>query len=148
MNHSKYVPSCMALLLISCAASAQNTPDAGALMRQTEQNIRYQQLQQSSQNRLSLPPAAVLDAATLITVEHFKFVGHQLLSDQQLQTLAAPYAGRPLVKDDLQKLLDAVSAGYQQAGGQALVYIPRQNLSGPELLVQVIESRAQVHPSR
>jgi hemolysin activation/secretion protein len=138
----------MALLLISCAASAQNTPDAGALMRQTEQNIRYQQVQQNAQSRLSLPPAAVLDDTTLITVEHFKFAGQQLLTEQQLQAVAVPYAHRPLVKADLQKLLDAVSAAYQHAGGQALVYIPRQSLSGPELMIQVIESRGQMPPLR
>lgn len=135
--------ACAVVSYVSLNAYAQApapTYDAGALMRQTEQNIRYQQ-QQNSQNRLSFPPAAELDAQTAITVEKFRFVGQHLFSNSQLQALAAPFVGRLLHKDDVQQLLDTVVAAYQKAGGQAMVYVPRQALSGPELTIQLIEGR-------
>ena len=41
---------------------------------------------------------------------------------------------------ELQHLTDAVSEAYRQAGWLVRAYIPRQDLSGPELTVQVIET--------
>ena len=121
---------------------AQTMPvfDAGALMRQTEQNIRQNQLQQATKKRESLPPQAVLSDATLVTVERFKFLGNQRLTTEQLQRVVAPFANRPLNQHDLNHLADAISQEYRKTGWLVQAYIPRQNLAGPELVVQVIES--------
>jgi hemolysin activation/secretion protein len=138
MNQSIYIPSCLALLLISGAANAQ--PDAGGLMRQVEQNSRQAQLQQAAQQRYLLPPAAALSETTVVTVERFKFNGYKRLSLEQLQAVAAPFANKPLNSHDLQQLTEALIQEYRQAGWVVQAYIPRQNLSGPELTIQLIES--------
>ncbi len=140
MKHSKFVPLIVSLLLVSLTAAAQTIPDAGALMRQTEQNIRQSQLQQAAKKRDSLPPAAVLTDATVVTVERFKFLGNQRLSTEQLQMAVLPFANRPLNQHDLHHLTDAISQEYRKTGWLVQAYIPRQNLAGPELLIQVIES--------
>ena len=139
MRHK--TPSFVALaLLVGVSAFAQNIPDAGALMRQTEQNLRQSQLQQASQKREALPPAAVFNEATVVTAERFKFVGNRRLSTEQLQAAVATFANRPLNSHDLQYLTDAVSQQYRKTGWLVQAYIPRQDLSGPELTLQVIES--------
>lgn len=109
-------------------------------MRQTEQNIRQSQLQQGEKKRVSLPPEAVLTDATRVTAQRFKFLGNQRLSTDQLQTVAAPFANRALNQHDLQHLTDAINQEYRKTGWWVQAYIPRQNLAGEELVVQVIES--------
>lgn len=135
-------------LLFSASAGAQTMPDAGALMRQIEQNTRQSQMQQAAQKRESLPPAAVFGETTVVTVERFKFNGNKLFSTDQLQLVAAPFANRPLNQHDLQQLTHAVSEAYRQTGWLVQAYIPRQNLAGPELTVQVIESIPPSKPAQ
>ncbi len=135
--------TCLILGVVTGPKVCAQTPpvfDAGALMRQTEQNIRHSQLQQAAKKRDSLPPQAVLSDTTLVTAERFKFLGNQRLTTDQLQTVAASFANRPLNQHDLHHLTDAISQEYRKTGWLVQVYIPRQNLAGPELAVQVIES--------
>ena len=145
MTHTR--TPCLASFLASSVfcvfnVTAQTPPafDAGALMRQNEQNITQSQMQQAAQKRASLPPAAVLTEGTIVTAERFKFNGNQRLSTEQLQRVVAPFANRALNLHDLQQLTQAVSELYRQTGWLVQAYIPRQNLTGPELTVQVIES--------
>ena len=139
MKHSKYEFLCIALIAVP-SVWAQTIPDAGALMRQTEQMMRQSQMQRSSQMREALPPAMVMSESTLLTVQVFKFSGNQLFTAEQLQSVVAGYANRPLNQHDLKHLTDAVSAAYRQAGWLVQAYIPRQDLSNGEMTVQVIES--------
>lgn len=140
MKHSKFAPLLVSFLGCGPIAMAQTLPDAGALMRQTEQNSRLNQQLLAAQRRDALPPAAVFNDATVVNVERFKFHGQQRLSLEQLQQVAAPFAHRPLTSRDLQHLTEAVSQEYRRAGWLVQAYIPRQNLAGPELTIQVIES--------
>jgi hemolysin activation/secretion protein len=128
------------LAVLSASTWAQNIPDAGALMRQTEQMMRQNQMQRSSQMREALPPAMVMTESTVLTVQAFKFSGNKLFTSEQLQSVVAAYANRPLNPRDLQHLTDAVSAAYRQTGWLVQAYIPRQDLTNGELTVQVIES--------
>ena len=144
---------CIAVLtvLFVCTAPgvwAQTMPDAGALMRQTEQALRFDQMQRNAQRRESLPPAMVFDDATRVTAARIKFVGAKRLSDDLLQTAAKPYLDRPLTQHDLQRLTEAIADAYRQAGWLVQVYIPRQDLATPELTLQVIESIPPSKPIR
>ena len=138
MHHASTVVAAFALL--STVAPAQTIPDAGALMRQNEQTIKQNQMQQAAQRRAALPPAEVLSESTVVTAERFKFLGNQRLTTEQLQKVAAPFANHPLNQHDLQHLTEAISQEYRKAGWLVQAYIPRQNLAGSELVVQVIES--------
>ena len=129
-----------------CAcAQPINTPqpppyDAGALLRQIEQSNRLSQMQQMAQKREALPPVMVLNDATLLNVEHFKFNGNKILSTEQLQAVVAPFTNRSLTSQDVQHLTSAVSEAYRQIGWIVQAYIPKQDITGPELTLQVIES--------
>ncbi len=141
MTHTRLCYLALGLFTAGHVA-AQSPPgiDAGALMRQTEQNIRQsQQLQQAAQKRDALPPQAVLPEGTVVIAERFKFMGNQRLSTQQLQAVVVPFANRPLKPVDLQHLTDAISQEYRKAGWLVQAYLPHQNLAGSELVIQVIE---------
>jgi hemolysin activation/secretion protein len=135
-------PANLAALALFLAASlgAQTMPDAGALMRQSEQMFKQSQQQRIQPQRASLPPEMVMTDATVVTAQRFKFNGNQLLTAGQLQAVAVPFANRPLQQHDLQQLTYAVSEAYRHTGWLVQVYIPRQSLTGAELTVQVIES--------
>ena len=139
-------PACLAIN----ATAQQNVPtyDAGALMRQTEQMMRQNQMQQAAQKRELLPPSAVINETTVVQVERFKFSGNKILSADQLQLVAVAYVNRPLKQHDLQHLLDAISAAYRQTGWLVQAYIPRQDLAATEITVQVIESIPPSKPLR
>jgi hemolysin activation/secretion protein len=127
-------------LLLGTSAGAQTMPDAGALMRQSEQMFKQSQQQRIQPQRASLPPEMAMNDTTSVTVQRFRFNGNQLLTAGQLQAVALPFANRPLKQQDLQQLTHAVSEAYRQAGWLVQAYIPRQTLTGVELTLQVIES--------
>jgi len=135
------VISVAVLALCSANVSAQApTYDAGALMRQAEQSFQQNQMQRNLQKRDALPPEMVLNDATSLTVERFKFQGNKLFSNEQLQRVAAPYADKTLNQHDVNQLIRDISEAYRQTGWLVQVYIPRQNLDAKELMVQVVES--------
>jgi hemolysin activation/secretion protein len=115
-------------------------PDAGALMRQSEQMFKQSQMQRTPLPRATLPAEMVINETTLITAQRVKFNGNQLLTEGQLQAVAVPFVNRPLKELDLQQLTHAVSEAYREAGWLVQAYIPNQSLTGGALTVQVIES--------
>ena len=135
-------------VLFSAAAAAQNIPDAGALMRQTEQNIRFSEMQRSVQIRDALPPEAEFTDKTSVVAKRFKFNGNSRLTDDRLQAAVKPFANRPLNQNDLQHLTDAVTEAYRQNGWLVEAYIPRQDLTGRELTIQIIETIPSHKPKR
>lgn len=121
-------------------AQAQYVPDAGSLMRQTEQMLRQDQLQRQQLKREVLPPAMVINSDTRVTVERFQFKGNKLLKADQLQAVVAPFSNRPLNQHDLQQLTHAITETYRQTGWIVQAYIPSQDLKNGEMTVQVVET--------
>ena len=115
-------------------------PDAGVLMRQTEQTLRQNQLQRSSQKHEAYAPAMTLTEATSVTPQSIKFLGVKLIPIAQLQAIAEPYLNRPLNQQDLQHLTDAATAAYRKEGWLVRAYIPSQDLSHSELNIQILEN--------
>lgn len=135
------VISAAVLALCSANVSAQAPAyDAGALMRQAEQSFQQNQMQRNLQKRDALPPEMALNDATSLTVEHFKFQGNKLFSNEQLQRVAAPYADKTLNQRDVNQLTHAITEAYRQTGWLVQAYIPRQDLNSKELIVQIVES--------
>lgn len=148
-KHTLIFASFLAASLFNMFNAAAQTPpvfDAGALMRQNEQSIRAQQQQMAVSKRVLLPPAAVLSETTEVKPDRFKFLGNQRLSNEQLQAVTVPFANRTLSKHDLLYLADAVVQEYRKAGWLVRAYIPQQNLAGPELSIQVVESIPPIKP--
>ncbi len=122
-------------------AAAQYVPDAGSLMRQTEQTLKSNPaFQREVRMREALPPPMVFADDVNLTVSQFKFVGVNLLNPKDLLQMVDSYLNRPLKKLDLQHLTDSIMRTYRQAGWIIQVYIPKQNLGGDTLLIQVIET--------
>lgn len=134
--------------LFSALASAQTIPDAGALMKQTEQNIRYSEMQRNARMREALPPEAEFTEQTAVEVRRFKFNGYSRLSEDRLQRAVSSFKNRPLNQRDLQHVTEAVTEAYRENGWLVEAYIPRQDLSARELTIQVIESIPPHKPSR
>ena len=148
MKHAKFELVIASLLILSGAATAQTIPDAGALMRQTEQNIRFSQMQRSVQIRDALPPEAEFTDQTSIVVSRFKFNGVSRLTEDQLMVTVKPFTNRPLNQQDLKHLTEAVTEAYRQNGWLVEAYIPRQDLSARVLSIQVIENFPTHKPNR
>ena len=119
---------------------AQTIPDAGALMRQNEQMLKFEQMQRNAERRHSYPPAMALTQTTVVTPKHIKFLGAKLLPDAQLQAVAQPYLDRPLGQHELEHLTAAITDAYRRAGWLVRVYIPAQDLSQTDLNIQILEN--------
>ena len=126
--------------LVCVPAAAQTIPDAGALMRQNEQMFRQQQLQRNAQRRESFPPAMVLNDSTQVTAQRIKFLGANLLPNEQLQAAVQPFLNRPLNPHELQHLTETVEQTYRRSGWLVRVYIPQQDLSQTDLNIQILEN--------
>ncbi len=146
MRHTSFISAFF--VVFSVNAFAQNVPDAGSLMRQTEQNIRFSEMQRGVQIRDALPPEAEFTDKTSVVAKRFKFNGNSRLTDDRLQAAVKPFANRPLNKNDLQHLTGAVTETYRQSGWVVDAYIPRQDLSARELTIQVIENIPSQKPKR
>ena len=140
MKHSKYELALTALIALPVVTWAQTIPDAGSLMRQTEQTLRSEQMQRNAQRRESFPPAMRLTDSTVVTPKSIKFSGAKLLSNDQLQAVAQPCVGRELNAHELEHLTEAITQAYRRAGWLVRVYIPQQDLSQSELNIQILEN--------
>ncbi len=135
---TKRLALCHLLLLAPLAALAQTAPDAGALRGQIEQ--RTPNLLPPQKPPLPAPPPEYKPTAGLVvTVKAFQFVGNQLLSQAQLAAAVASYLNRPLDFAGLQKAAAAVSEAYRQAGWLVRVYLPRQDITGGVVTLQIVE---------
>ena len=135
-NHFYAAP----FLLAAGAAYAQVTPDAGALQQQIDQSRRTA-LPKPAPRQLETAPVPMQSlAGPSVTVNTFKFAGNTLLSSQQLAAVVAPYLNRPLSFRELQAAALAVGSAYREAGWIARAYLPRQEVDGGVVTIQVIEA--------
>ena len=124
---------------VMCSTTwAQSPPDAGSLMRQTEQMLRLNV--PNAPRREALPQAMPINEQTLIEVKRIQFHGNRQLNSDQLHKIAAPFENRSLRQNDLMQLSHAVSDAYRQTGWVVNVYVPRQNMTSGDLILQVIET--------
>ena len=133
-------PISAVFVLFGATVSAQNIPDAGALMRQNEQYIRQEQMQRNALLRKSFLPEMQMSESTQVTPKRIRFLGAKLLSEDLLQTVAKPYLDRSLDSHELEHLTNAVSDAYRRAGWVVRVYIPQQDLTQNDLIVQILEN--------
>jgi hemolysin activation/secretion protein len=134
--------------LLSVGAHAQTIPDAGALMRQAEQNSRFNQPPRGVQKRDALPPPMVFNDTTLITAQRFKFVGNKILTSPQLQQITQSFTNKELNQHDLQMLTETIADAYRLNGWLVQAYIPRQPIDSGELTVQILESIPSSRPAQ
>lgn len=114
-------------------------PDAGSLMQQIEQG-QQPALPQVRKPLPALRPEMKPTSGMVITVTRFRFVGNQLMDEGQLQPVVAPWLNRPLDFSELQKAAAAVAAAYRDAGWVVRAYLPKQEIDGGEVTIQIVEA--------
>lgn len=122
---------------------AQTLPDAGALMRQTEQSLRAQREQPS---RDLLAPPLMLETSAHITVRQFKFLGVNRLKPEALEQTLQGFANQSLGQDALDKISSIVIQTYRDAGWVVHAYVPKQPLPTEVLTIQVLETMPPARP--
>ena len=134
-------PLLISLLLASInLAYAQNTPDAGSLLQQMERGRAPVLPKKSPQELMPAPPPMQDVQGLSVTVRQFRFQGNTLLSEAVLAQAVAPYLERPLSFQDLQNAALAVAAAYRQAGWIVRAYLPRQEIDGGTVTIQIVEA--------
>jgi hemolysin activation/secretion protein len=144
-----------AAVLLAAQATAQVVPpsaDPGALQQQRLEEQRRQQEAERLQRAPSgdplkrAPPAPAVAPAAVdavrFPVREIRFTTSELLSAEQLQSIARPYEGRKLAFADLLAVAAKVNALYQERGvvtAQAIV--PPQDVSGGIVTIRLVEGR-------
>lgn len=138
-------PTVSGLLIASALAvvphaQAQILPDAGSVLRE------------SQQQRLRIPPSLVPRAASeapgtrpanevRFRVERFRLEGITLVTEDQVQQALAAYRNRDVGFSDLERAMADVAAVYEQEGWLARVQVPEQDVVDGLVTLQVIEAR-------
>lgn len=130
----------IAASLLSLNLAAQTAPDAGSLLRQTERSLNIPIPPVVLPRREVPPPAMVSPGQATVTVSRFQFVGNTLLSETQLTAAVAPYLSRPLTFVELQQAANAVAEAYREAGWIVRAYLPKQDIEGGVVTIQIVEA--------
>lgn len=124
------------------AAHAQTLPDAGAVRQQIEREIaapppgtNSRRLPAPTQTPVAPPGGASVD------VRAFRFQGNTRLSDEQLAQVLLPWTGRTLDYAGLQAAAAAVGEAYRAAGWVVRTVLPRQEITGGVVTLDLIEAR-------
>jgi len=115
------------------------TVDSGSLLRQTESLPKALPPLASPLLKVAPAPLVKLDAAT-VTVTAFAFSGNVKLSAEQLAAPVAPFLNTPLSFSQLQKVAEAVTTAYREAGWVVRTYLPQQDISSGVVTLQVVEA--------
>ena len=75
-----------------------------------------------------------------MTVTSFRFAGNRLIESEELAKAVADYLNRPLTFAELQQAAAAVAAAYREAGWIVRAYLPRQDVSGGIVTIQIVEA--------
>ena len=90
----------------------------------------------------AVPAVPRSDADVRITVKEIRFSPSEILSNEELEAIAAPYRGRPVSLAELQQLADQVNALYKAKGVvTALATIPQQDVTNGVIEVRLVEGR-------
>jgi len=116
------------------AAQAQTAPDAGSLLRESQQQApRLPTLPQTE------APKMLADSGAKTLVKSFKVEGSTRFSAEQFAALLADLAGKQLGFAQLQLAADRVAALYRTNGLHATAFLPEQTLQDGQVLIRVVE---------
>lgn len=130
----------VALSPVASAIEVGRVPDAGALMRGTEQ------LQQYYAPGVTLPaqPERQMrpkDGQQTFVIKRFRVIGSTLVPSSEIQETLKPWLDREITFADLEDAMQALADLYQKHGWYARPQLPEQDLVDGVLTIQIIESR-------
>lgn len=130
----------LGLSLIPALALAQAIPDAGSILRDTQQNLKPPSM--PLRPPLLLPDEEAPPAAGYrLFVRGFRFSGVTLFAESELQALLVDYVGRELGFAELQKAALKISEHYREKGYFARALLPRQTVNDGIVEILVLEGR-------
>lgn len=141
-THSRFlIPSVLVGTTICLTAQAA-TPnvDAGALLKQNEQNIKAPKAAPKKQAEPAKPVVKVAPQETTVLVKGFQFVGNTLVSQEVLNQATAAFVNQTLTLAQLREVADVVMNAYRDAGWTARAYLPKQEIDGGVVTLQVVEA--------
>ena len=119
---------------------AQTPPDAGSVRQQIEQP-RQAPLPPKAAPQFEAPSPLEDTGGISVTVKAFNFAGNTLLTKSRLARSVAGFVARPLSFAELQNAAIAVATAYRRAGWVVRAYIPKQDVTGGTVTIQVIEAK-------
>ena len=144
-RHSTGMVRFLTLVLTGCAlmsasARAQFAPDAGSIMRETEQ-LRAPQVPRLSPQAVPEAPVKPSADALSFVVKRFDFTGVTLVPIAELRRVLEPWTGKEITFEDLQRALAAVTGFYQQQGWYVRPQLPAQDIVDGVVTINVIEGK-------
>lgn len=127
-------------MLVHASARAQFGPDAGLIMRETEQ-LRSPQVPPLSPRAVPEAPVKLDTSALLFVVKRFDFTGVTLVPIAELREVLKPWTDKEITFEDLQRALAAVSMFYQDKGWFVRPQLPAQDIVGGVVTINVIEGK-------
>lgn len=128
------------LMLVHGPTRAQLGPDAGSIMRETEQ-LRAPQVPSLSPRAVPEAPAKPDPDALSFVVKQYDFTGVTLVPIARLREVLKPWTGKEITFEDLQRALTAVATFYQDEGWYVRPQLPAQDIVGGVITINVIEGK-------
>ena len=120
---------------------AQAKFDSGSVLRQIERTLPVPTMPTIGPAE-ELPQVALLQGkGERLFVRKLIVSGNTLIDTSTLQEALAPYEGRSLTLSDLQSAASAVALAYRKVGLMASCLIPKQEVTGGVVHLQVAEAR-------
>lgn len=133
-----------ALLAALGAANAQQRPDAGRTLRESQQPVPAPAKPAAPVPRIEVPerPALSAPAAARFQVKAIRVTGSSVFPAARLEELVREYAGRELGLADLQEAAARITRFYRENGYPvARAYLPAQDVREGVVEIAVLEGR-------
>jgi hemolysin activation/secretion protein len=129
-------------LLCSGITSAQSISPPLDLPSEPRDEIPFQKEERVEPEIEPSPPTPPVEPTPRFVLRTVRIVGNRSLQPERLRELAAPFVGRQIGQAELEKLREAMTHAYVDAGYVTSgALIPDQDLTGGELVVQIVEGR-------
>lgn len=124
----------------SHAHAAGPNVDAGALLRQAEQEIKPTKSAKKRTPRKATPTAPAQATEATVQVNAFAFKGNTLLGSDALQTALVSFTNRALTLAQLKEAADAITNTYREAGWTVRAFVPKQEIDNGVVTLQIVEA--------
>ena len=125
---------------MASAQAAGPNVDAGALLRQAEQELKTPLTKPSRPPRKVTPSAATSPSDATVVVRQFQFSGNTLLSNEALADALVSFTNRPLTLQQLKEAAEALTNTYREAGWTVRAFLPKQEIVKGVVTIQIVEA--------
>jgi hemolysin activation/secretion protein len=130
----------LSLILMGGNLRAQNSPDAGSLLRDIEKNqvpLIPKAIPKPEVKKESKAPSA----EAKLLVKGFKFQDNQKVSSEDLQAIFSKYINQTLTVSELQNIAAEISLIYSDRGFVAQGQLPKQDVTDGVITIQILEAK-------